>query len=159
LTTLCRLLNPKTVWEFGTDTGMGTVAMLEGLSEEARIFTVDIDPISTKNGAWLVPEDFASGRVHQIVSDMKSPQLFTKYARELAEAELLFVDGPKDGITEASFVDQLSTVAFHHPPIVVFDDIRLMNMLSTWRKLSRPKMDFTSFGHWSGTGLVDWIGL
>jgi hypothetical protein len=38
----------------------------------------------------------------------------------------------------------------------MFDDIRLMNLLSIWRGIQRPKMDITSFGHWSGTGLVDW---
>jgi hypothetical protein len=40
----------------------------------------------------------------------------------------------------------------------MFDDIRLWNMLRTWRTINRPKLDLTSFGHWSGTGLVDWTG-
>ena len=44
LTSICHLLKPKTVWEFGTDTGMSTVAFLEGLDDDAKIFTVDIDP-------------------------------------------------------------------------------------------------------------------
>ena len=38
----------------------------------------------------------------------------------------------------------------------MFDDIRLLNMIEQWRALPRPKLDLTSFGHWSGTGLVDW---
>jgi hypothetical protein len=44
------------------------------------------------------------------------------------------------------------------PPhaLVVFDDIRVMNMVATWRRIARPKLDLTSFGHWSGTGLIDW---
>ncbi len=38
----------------------------------------------------------------------------------------------------------------------MFDDIRVWNMLEIWRGIRRPKLDLTSFGHWSGTGLVDY---
>ena len=31
-------------------------------------------------------------------------------------------------------------------------------MLRTWRGIERPKFDATSFGHFTGTGLVDWSG-
>jgi hypothetical protein len=37
----------------------------------------------------------------------------------------------------------------------MFDDTRLPSMLKFWRELDYPKLDFTSFGHWSGTGLVE----
>jgi hypothetical protein len=40
----------------------------------------------------------------------------------------------------------------------MFDGIRVLNMIGIWRRLARPKMDLTSFGHWSGTGLADWNG-
>ncbi|MGH7312141.1 MAG: hypothetical protein ACREJV_03130 [Candidatus Rokuibacteriota bacterium] len=30
------------------------------------------------------------------------------------------------------------------------------NMLAIWREIRMPKLDVTSFGHWSGTGLVEW---
>jgi len=39
---------------------------------------------------------------------------------------------------------------------VLFDDIRLWNMLDIWRSIDFPKLDLTSFGHWSGTGVVQW---
>jgi hypothetical protein len=42
-------------------------------------------------------------------------------------------------------------------PVLVFDDTRVRNMLHTWRDVRRPKLDLTSFGHWSGTGLVHWV--
>ena len=75
LTSICHLLKPKTVWEFGTDTGMSTVAFLEGLDDDAKIFTVDIIP-ALETRPWLTEADFTSGRVTQIVSDMKSPAIF-----------------------------------------------------------------------------------
>lgn len=156
LTVLCQLLRPGVVWEFGTDTGMGTVALLEGLNETAKVYTVDIDSWMSKTGLWLTPHDFVSGRLTQVISDMKAPDLFVRYRDAMADAELLFVDGPKDGFTEAAFLEQLATVPFRHSPIIVFDDIRLMNMLAIWRSIHHPKMDLTSFAHWSGTGLIDW---
>jgi len=42
--------------------------------------------------------------------------------------------------------------------LVVFDDIRQWNMLKIWRDITRPKIDLTSFGHWTGTGIIDWNG-
>jgi Methyltransferase domain len=158
LTTLARALKAQTVWEFGTDTGMGTLALLEGLEPPGRVYTVDVDPISQKPNPWLNSNDLDSGRVFQIVSDMKDPSIFARYSNELESADLIFVDGPKDGFTEAAFLERLARARFRNRPIVVFDDIRLMNMVSIWRAVSRPKLDLTSFGHWSGTGLIDWSG-
>ena len=156
LTALCRLLEARTVWEFGTDSGMGTIALAEGLPAGGRIFTVDIDPWTSKSGPWLQEADFADGKVTQIVSDMSAETLFSTYADDIADADLIFVDGPKDDVTEQTFLDRLAAVAFRKRPIVVFDDIKVVNMLSIWRGVTRPKFDLTSFGHWSGTGVVDW---
>jgi len=66
------------------------------------------------------------------------------------------VDAAKDGRTEKVLLELFETLRFRTPPIVVFDDIRLWNMVGIWRSVSRPKLDATSFGHWSGTGLIDW---
>jgi len=156
LTALASLLKPAIVWEFGTDTGMSAVALLEGLDQEATLYTVDIDSWKSKRVSWLIDADFSSRRVTQVVSDMKAPGLFSQYKDKIADAGLLFVDGPKDGFTEAAFLTLLGAIPFRRTPIVVFDDIRLMNMLQIWRGIQRHKMDMTSYGHWSGTGLVDW---
>ncbi len=45
------------------------------------------------------------------------------------------------------------------PPVarsVMFEDIRPWGMLSFRQEIERAKLDLTSFGHWSGTGLVDY---
>ncbi len=52
--------------------------------------------------------------------------------------------------------DIFATLNLPAHALVVFDDIRVMNMVATWRRIARPKLDLTSFGHWSGTGLIDW---
>ena len=41
------------------------------------------------------------------------------------------------------------------PRWLLLDDIRFLQMVNCWRSIASPKLDLTSFGHWSGTGLVD----
>jgi predicted O-methyltransferase YrrM len=157
LTALSVLCSPRIIWEFGTFTGMSAVALLEG-NPLAELTTVDIDPWRSKAGTWFIEEDFDSGRVCQLVSDMTSPALFEEHGDRLAMAELIFVDGPKDGTTEPRLLELLAEVPFSRDPLVVFDDIREMNMVEVWRGIARPKMDLTSYGHFTGTGIVDWCG-
>ena len=38
---------------------------------------------------------------------------------------------------------------------LIIDDILFVNMIDLWRKIKSPKLDATSLGHWSGTGIVD----
>jgi hypothetical protein len=38
--------------------------------------------------------------------------------------------------------------------LVVIDDIRVLTMVQLWRQLPNPRLDLTSFGHFSGTGLL-----
>lgn len=158
LTALARLLKPKVVFEYGTCLGLGSVALLQGMELDAKLYTVDIVPWNGFEGgrSWLAPEDFASGRVTQFVGDMSSAAFLESHRDALRHADLIFVDGPKDGITEKAFLANLAAVDFAGKPLVVFDDTRLLNMIDVWRAIDRPKMDLTSFGHWSGTGLVAW---
>ena len=74
----------------------------------------------------------------------------------LEQADIIFIDAAKDGICEPRLIENLRRVSFKTPPLVIFDDIRLRNMLRVWREISAPKLDVTSFGHRSGTGLVKW---
>ena len=157
LTAISVLLGPRIIWEFGTDTGMSALAMLEG-NALARIYTVDIAGWRTKPDPWLLAEDFADERVTQVVADMADPEFFATWGDIIAGAELIFIDGPKNGRTEQAFLARLAAVPFHRSPIVVFDDIRVINMIDIWRGIARPKMDLTSYGHHTGTGLVDWCG-
>jgi predicted O-methyltransferase YrrM len=156
LTAITKICKPRVIWEFGTNTGMGTVALLEGAEENTKIITVDIDPWHSKERSWIQEEDIKSGKISQLVLSMSDPSLFIDKNEELAEADLIFVDGPKDVDTETAFFEHLDKMTFRRNPIVVVDDIRLLKMLRIWRNLEKPKFDLTSFGHWSGTGLVDW---
>ena len=39
--------------------------------------------------------------------------------------------------------------------LLIMDDIKFINMIDLWRNIKSPKIDLSSFGHWSGTGVVD----
>ena len=74
----------------------------------------------------------------------------------LEQADIIFMDALKDGKQEYLFLENFSKLQFKKKCLFIFDDIRLWNMLDIWYNLNKPKLDMTSFGHWSGTGLVEW---
>lgn len=158
LAALVRTLNPKTVIEIGTFTGMGTLALAQELQPSSTLTTFDLLAWDSFADTWLAPSDFAAGRVRQVLHDISTPGGIEPHRALFESADLIFVDGPKDGRTEADILVNLATLNLSHDAVIVFDDIRVVNMIDIWRCIAQPKMDLTSFGHWSGTGLIDWNG-
>lgn len=155
LAALARVLDAETVVEIGTATGLSALALLAGLRPAGRVVTFDLVAWQDYPGTVLQAEDFADGRLKQHLDDLSSAEGLAKHRDLLASAGLVFVDAAKDGKQEQRFLDLFETIPFTQRPIVVFDDIRQWRMLKIWREVRRPKLDLTSFGHWSGTGLVD----
>jgi predicted O-methyltransferase YrrM len=149
-------LRPSTIVEIGTYTGLSALAMLEAMPTESRLVTFDVIPWNELPNSALNQRDFKSPRLEQRIADLANPDRFGEHAELLREADILFVDGPKDVRFERAFLDNLATIDLPRKPILLFDDIRVWNMLKIWRSIGHPKLDLTSFGHWSGTGLVDW---
>ena len=57
------------------------------------------------------------------------------------------------GKQERVFVDNLMSVGYKGT--VLFDDIHLNEgMKQFWSSVTQEKHDYTSYGHWSGTGVV-----
>jgi hypothetical protein len=90
------------------------------------------------------------------VADLSDPEVVMRHSDVLLSADVIFVDGPKDGRFQPTLLSELKQLPLMRQPLLVFDDIRLWNMLALWRSIKRPKLDVTSLAHWSGTGLVDW---
>jgi predicted O-methyltransferase YrrM len=156
LAALVKLLQPKRVVEIGTFRGLSALALKKFLPAAARITTFDVVPWNSFSDTCLQPEDFEDDRLRQQLGDLSEAAVFESHRGLIQETELLFVDGPKDGVFERKLLQQLETVDFRKPLLVVMDDIRFWNMLAIWQDIARPKLDLTSFGHWSGTGLVEW---
>ena len=154
---MIQVLQPKLVIEIGTAKGLSALTMKKFLPDDGKIVTFDI--INWNNypgGTSLNNNDFDDGRLIQFTDDLSHSTSFSKHIELLKEADFIFMDAAKDGSQEQRFIDNLKTIKFNNPPIVLFDDIRLWNMLKIWREITMPKLDITSFGHWSGTGIVDW---
>jgi len=149
---------PRLVLEIGTFTGLSALAMMAALPPGSELVTVDVIPWDRIPGSYLRPSDFGGGRLRQVICDLGEPEVARKYAHVLQNADLIFIDAAKDGVFEYRLMQQIKLVGLKPGALVILDDIRFWNMLRLWREISQPKLDLTSFGHWSGTGLVDWEG-
>jgi hypothetical protein len=153
---LVQSLQPKVVIEIGTATGLSALTLLERLPEDGKVVTFDVVPWRDYPGYVLREDDFASGRLVQHVADLVDPGVAVAHRELLESADLIFMDAAKDGVMERAFLSLFDSLRFKGTPVALFDDVRLWNMLDIWRGITRPKLDVTSFGHWSGTGLVDY---
>lgn len=149
-------LKPERVVEIGTFTGISALTLKKFLLPASRIATFDIAGWRQFPDTCFLEGDFSDGRLTQHVADLSDPAVAASHGALLKSADLFFIDAPKDGVTERKLLDNFGGLGLKKGAILVFDDIRLWNMLKIWREIGLPKLDLTSFGHWSGTGLVEW---
>jgi predicted O-methyltransferase YrrM len=157
LAALVQELNPRNIVEIGTFTGLSALAMLEYLPSNSRLTTFDVIEWDRIPGTFLRPSDFSSRKLTQIICDLKEPENCRIHTSLLQSADLIFIDGPKDGIFEQRLLDNFASIPLQPHTLLVFDDIHIWNMLGIWRKIPQPKLDMTTIGHFTGTGLVDWV--
>ena len=80
---------------------------------------------------------------------------FQNHMELVRNSPIIFYDTVHDGIHETEFMNWLSYI--NYTGIVIFDDIYLNNeMIQFWNNIKYKKLDVTSIGHWSGTGIV-WL--
>jgi len=149
---------PKRIVEIGTFQGLSALAMKRSSAPGSELITVDIIPWNEIRDTVFSPSDFEGTGLRQVVGDLSDERFFSSFADTLSGSDLLFVDAPKNVIFETTLLRYLDTIQLPSTALVVFDDIRVWDMLRIWRGIRRPKLDLTSFGHWSGTGLIDWNG-
>jgi predicted O-methyltransferase YrrM len=155
LAALTKIIAPRKVIEIGTYTGASFLAIKKFLPPDAVFITYDIIAWHHFRNTGLRTADFDSQHQQRTV-DLADAEAAKSQLADLENAELIFVDAEKDGQMERRLCRLFDSLAFRTPPLVVFDDIRLVNMIKIWREIAHPKLDLTSFGHWSGTGLVEW---
>ena len=149
---LVTLMKPESIVEIGTFTGMGAFALKQG--GHGVLHTFDVVAWDSFN-SHLSRADFSDGRLVQHLADLADPAVFAAHLPVLDSASLIFLDGPKDGVFEARLLQHLTRLSARPGRLLVIDDIRFVNMIDNWAAIASPKLDMTSFGHWSGTGLVD----
>jgi len=146
---------PTTVIEIGTSTGFSALCLKRFLPEGGKLITFDIVPWKQYPDTLFMEADFEDQKIVQYVDDLGEESVILKYAKDLEDASLIFIDASHDGHLEERLILNLEKIAFKKKVFILFDDIRVWTMLKMWREISYPKVDLTSFGHWSGTGLVE----
>lgn len=153
LAALVLTTRPAYVVEVGTFKGLGALALSVG-SSPPHVVTYDIHPWHEFSDTILSERDFKSGQLEQRIGDLGQASYRESQLETLQAAEIIFIDGPKDGEWEQYAVPAILAELTDRRRLVVLDDIRLLELVQLWRDLSFPKLDITSLGHWSGTGLL-----
>jgi len=148
---LCDEIKAQKVIEVGTYLGLGALAL--GASGTRQVITYDIVPLDAFPNAVVTPADINERLIDQRIGNLLDDDFFRAQADDLSTADLFFIDGPKDGHFEKALLSRLIP-CLKPGAVLVLDDIRLLNMLATWRWLPLPKLDATSVGHWCGTGMA-----
>lgn len=150
LAAMAKVLGRVRIVEIGTYRGAGALSLLYG--GESSVITYDLVPWPEIPETMLMNSDF-SDRLEQRIGNLIEPSYLQSQLGTLREAQLVFVDAPKDGEFEYAFRDSVLPV-LTPGTLVLFDDIRLLNMIELWRSLDHPAVDLTSFGHHTGSGLI-----
>lgn len=156
LAALVAELGAKRVVEIGTFMGTSALAMLSQLPADGQLTTFDVVPWRNIPGAAFRESDFTDGRLRQEIADLQDFATMEKYCDVFQQADFIFVDAAKDGVMEQRFIENFRRLGLPKGPVVMFDDIREWKMLRIWNDITEPKLDLTTFGHWTGTGWVDW---
>lgn len=155
---LVKVLQPKVLIEIGTATGLSALAMKEYLPKDGRLATFDLFPWKEHPKTVLKESDFKDGKLVQYTDDLSAWEKIIVHKDLLSKASMIFIDATHDGNLEKLLLKHIRCIANTFPLYIVFDDIRVWTMLKMWREISFPKLDLTSFGHWSGTGIVEIAG-
>jgi len=155
LAALMKVLRPMVVVEIGTDTGLSALVMHKFQPPGGKLVTYDVVPWAKVEEHVVRDPDF-DGTLEQRLADLSNPQVMEQHRDLLESTEFFFIDAPKDNVFEYRLMENFQRLNFRKPPILMFDDTKLMSMLRFWDELKHPKLDVTSFAHWSGSGLVEW---
>lgn len=157
LTSLDKRYGVSSIVDIGTHFGTGTRVMLD-YTPNAVVTTFDILPYKAYPTTYLNEDDFVDegGRLTQHLENLQNDDVFEKRKELLIEADFIMCDGPKDGSFERNFIQKLAFLRFTNKPRFLFlDDIRFNGEMPLWRAIQSPKIDLVSFGHFTGSGLVN----
>jgi hypothetical protein len=127
------------------------------------VYTWDISPLM-QSYSWLATEDCKqlvtntldreSKRWAQFIEDLSDPEVWRLRSAQIMDADIIFVDGPQDGIFERKLWSNIDSLQNPRDILLVFDDIRISSMVDFWNSLPLAKLDITFIGHQSGTGIA-----
>ena len=160
LAALTSQLKNKKIIELGTHNGRSTVALNYGnlkYNNNNEIYTYDIN-------YFLLPNIFRNTNINFRMENLFDGETREKNKEQILSSDLIFIDvDPHEGVVEYDMYLWLKHN--NYKGLILLDDIHLgpghlgttsgNSMQLFWDKIEDEyKLDLTSVGHWSGTGIV-----
>ena len=115
LTIISKLMQPKNILEIGTFTGYATLSLAEGLHQEGKITTLDVN----EELAYLPKKYFAESTFSsQIDFQLKDAKIFLEETTEIFD--LVFIDADKENYVEYF---KLIKEKIKSGSVVIFDNV------------------------------------
>lgn len=151
INSLCKSLSLRKVVEVGSFTGMSALIwMLNNVS----LTSIDIVPWNEFDDTVLSDALIQDASFSQKILDLMDVDSFNEMIPDFLSSDLIFLDGPKDGIFEQEVVPKLINLLSGRSVWLLLDDIHLRAMQPCWDAITNEKYDLSLIGHSSGTGLV-----
>ena len=151
INSLCKSLQIRKVVEVGSFTGMSSLVWL---LNNVSLTSIDIVPWKEFDETVLSDEIVNGSDFNQKILNLLDASTFSEMVPEFMESDLIFLDGPKDGVFEQKIVPKLLTCMQESGAWLLLDDIHLRAMKPCWDAIKNEKYDLSLIGHSSGTGLV-----
>lgn len=144
------LFNDSIIIDLGTSNGGSAVA----LSHNKRNQIVSFDITDRCQTSFFQNENKFEKMPSFPNVDFIVTENFLKYLSIILKSPFIYLDIAHDGIWENILLELL--INNNYKGIVVMDDIYAFpEMKKIWENLTFNKIDLTKYGHWSGTGLID----
>lgn len=149
LRALAEVTRPGLVLDIGTYHGASALALATSTTTVVTYDVVSLEAIGDSD--WMLTKDFTN--ISQRIGDLAQEEFFNEQLDLITAADVVLVDGPKDGAFEYRVVPKLLE---HMRPdtLMILDDIRFANMQNLWRSIDYPRIDIGSFAHSTGTGII-----
>lgn len=161
LTAIAKAINAERIAEIGTAAGDSLWSWLRSETIKS-VSTWDIFPIAECTG-WFhntTHQKFIEEFIHkddrwtQYVENLTQQATWDCRKNIFSNVDIIFIDGPHNGVFENTIFNNILKLKNERNILLIFDDILLSSMVDFWRDISLPKLDITSIGHQSGTGLA-----
>lgn len=147
------LFNNSIIIDLGTSNGGSALALSQ--NETNQIYSFDIQERTETNYFQNHYSFERSPRFKNV--DFIISENFMKYMDIFLKSSFIYLDIAHDGVWETILLESL--ISNNYKGLVIMDDIHeFPEMKKIWDNISIKKIDLTQYGHWSGTGLLDFSG-
>jgi len=148
LSYLSNLYNNSLILDIGTYLGLSSMALSN--NKNNTVITFDINELNINKNYPSVKDVKNIVYMVENILDNKA-----KFYDMVKKSNIIIMDvDPHDGVQEPLFMDVFKEAGFEG--ILILDDINLnKSMNDWWNSISYEKYDISKYGHWSGTGLVN----